>query len=82
MSTLLSRRTSMWYWCNAGGLAPNPPAGRDFFKQTTESLQFVKSKIGFNTTPKKKNYLGLNELIQLIEYDVSKAEPLSAFSLN
>lgn len=63
-------RTAIWYWCNAGGLAPSPPAAHHFYKRTTETLQYIKSTIGFDKTQKKKNYLGLNELIQLIEYDV------------
>jgi hypothetical protein len=72
MRTAVQLQKHLWYWCGERKLAAGCPPATEFFRRTTEVLQFVKSSGGFNLEPKNKTYLGLNELIQLIDYDVSR----------
>jgi hypothetical protein len=54
-----------------GRMTTAPPNRMVYQVRTNECLQFIAAKGGFNTNVSSKTYLGREELLQLIDYDVS-----------
>ncbi|KAK3064870.1 hypothetical protein LTS18_003130 [Coniosporium uncinatum] len=71
ISTIIRRRDILFYWFTRGRKAPNPPPTYLWNLRSKETLKIIESKYGFNRTNIQHLYLGKEELVQLIDYDIS-----------
>lgn len=71
ISAIIRRRDILFYWLTRGRKAPNPPTTYLWGLRSKETSKIINSKYGFNRTNFQRIYLGKEELIQIIDYDIT-----------
>ncbi|CAG8984158.1 hypothetical protein HYALB_00008160 [Hymenoscyphus albidus] len=70
ISSAFKLRDHLWYWLTKSPLLLPTPEKTLSWRRTLETIRGLKEANAFELVTKKKVYLGLSELIQLVEFDL------------